>query len=206
MFDESYTQLEVNEIAEILDVINKQVEGSVFDPLETTILSIDVPFYKDYEYLNIADHATNPPLQRNALRKKGTMEFTLIDYRYQTLYDSNSNAVINLSEENVADYVRFFYEHVKGRHGKFNICESADNIQWKDEPPVKVKKSLNETVKPLEILEKSKGGVYKILAFMMLKDALFTTHIYVDPTGRVTMTDHEILMEDIPVLDTAVGQ
>ena len=38
---------------------------------------------------------------------------------------------------------------------------------------------------------------------MMLKDALFAVQVFVDPTGKVTMSDHEILIEDIPVLDSA---
>ncbi len=41
---------------------------------------------------------------------------------------------------------------------------------------------------------------------MMLKDALFIVDVFVNKAGTVTMSDHEILMENIPVLDSVVGQ
>tara|TARA_R110001592_G_scaffold3525_12_gene19907 strand:+ start:8932 stop:9552 length:621 start_codon:yes stop_codon:yes gene_type:complete len=206
MFDEAYTKLEINEIAAILDVLNQEVEGSVFDPLETTILSIDVPFYPGYKFLNVADHATSPPLERFVFQKDGTYDFIIINWKYDTIYDLNTKAPIALTDENVIEYVRFFFSHVKGRHGRFIICETADHIQWKDEPPPEVRKSLNKALSPLNLEEKRKDGVYVINAFMMLKDALFSVQIFVSPTGKVTMSDHELLIEDIPVLDSTFIQ
>ncbi|MGH1378459.1 MAG: hypothetical protein ACRBB3_06525 [Alphaproteobacteria bacterium] len=206
MFDEAFVKLEIDEIASILDVLNKDVEGSTFDPLETTILSVNVPFYDGYRFLNVADHATNPPLQRFVFQKNDSNDFKVIDWTYKIIYDLNKEAPISLDDNNVLEYVRFFFTYVKGRHGRFVVCESADNVQWKDEPPEEVRKKLNSTMKPLEIKEKRKDGVYAIKAFMMLKDALFYVDIYVEPNGRVTMSDHEIIIEDVPVLDSVFGQ
>ncbi|PCI55469.1 MAG: hypothetical protein COB36_07550 [Alphaproteobacteria bacterium] len=206
MFDEAFTKLEIDEIASLLDVLNKKIEGSTFDPLETTILAVEVPFYTGYRFLSVADHATNPPLQRFVFQKNDTQDFTVIDWTYKTIYDLNTTVPIALDDKNVLEYVRFFFAYVKGRHGRFIICESADNVQWKDDPPEEVRKKLNKTMQPLEIKEKRKDGVYAIKAFMMLKDALFNVDIYVEPNGRVTMSDHEILIEDVPVLDSAFGQ
>ncbi len=206
MFDESYTKLELNEVASIIDALNKQIQGSIFDPLETTIMAIDVPFYEGYRFLDVADHATNPPLQRFVFQKKDTQEFTVIDWDFGTIYGLNHDAPIKLTDENILEYVRFFFLHVKGRHGRFILCETADHVQWKDEPPAEVRKALNDALNPLELKEKRKDGIYVLKAFMMLKDALFTVDIFVDQVGEVTMSDHEILIEDVPVLDSVFGQ
>ncbi len=206
MFDESFEKLEIDEIASILNAVNKQVEGSVFDPLETNILAISLPFYSGYRFLDIADHATNPPLQRFVFHKDDTREFKIVDWTYKTIYEINSEAHINIDDDNVLEYVRFFFSYVKGRHGRFIICESADNIDWKDEPPAEVKKKLNETLQILKIKKKNKENVYEIEAFMILKDTLFKTDIYVEPNGCVTISDHEIIIENIPLLDPILGQ
>jgi len=205
MFDESYEKLDVNTVATILDSVNQIVDGSVFDPLETTILSIEVPFYKGYNFLHIADHATNPPLERYVFQRKDTTDFTMIDWNYKTIQKLNQDAPINLTDENIFEYIRFYFQFVKMRYGRFRVCESTDNIQWKDEPSAEVKQALNQTLKPLELIEKRKDGVYKVKAFMMMKDILFTVNIYVEPNGRVTMTDQEVLIENVPVLDPALG-
>tara|TARA_R110002072_G_scaffold217390_1_gene375125 strand:- start:891 stop:1511 length:621 start_codon:yes stop_codon:yes gene_type:complete len=206
MFDEAFTKLEIEEIALILDVINKKVEGSIFDPLETTIMAIDIPFYSNHRFLDIADYATNPPLQRFAIQKTGTMDFVLLDWSYKIIQQLNTSVPISLTEENVLEYVRFYFSHVKGRHGRFIVCETVDHIKWKDEPPEEIRKSINQAINPLEIIEKRKDDVYQVKAFMMLKDALFQSDVYIEPNGNVTITNHEVLIENVPVLDSVVGQ
>ncbi|MDH5723592.1 MAG: hypothetical protein OEY94_09765 [Alphaproteobacteria bacterium] len=205
MFDESYTKLELDDVASIIHEINKDVEGSIFDPLETTIMVIDVPFYDDYVFLDISDHATSPPLQRYAFQKKGVMEFTVLDWSYKVIYDLNLKVPIKLTEDNLIDYIRFFFGFVKGRHGRFIICENADSIKWKDEPPDEVRLALNTTIKPLKIIEKRKDGVFQVEAYMNLNDSIFKTMLYIEPNGRITMSDHEILIDDVPVIDSVLG-
>ena len=205
MFDEAFTKLEINDVAIILDDVNKIVDGSLFDPLETTILSIEVPFYPEYNFLHIADHATNPPLERYVFQKKDSRDFTMIDWSYKTIQKLNEDVPINLSDENVFEYVRFYFQFVKMRYGHFILCESADNIKWKDEPSSEIKQALNQTLKALELKEKRKDGVYKINSFMMMKDILFNVDIYVEPNGRVTMADQEVIIENVPVLDSTLG-
>ncbi len=206
MFDEAYTKLEIEEIASIIDVLNNQIDGSIFDPLETTILAINLPFYPNFRFLHVADHATNPPLERFVFQKNNTMDFTVIDWSYKTIQKINAEAPINLNDENILEYVRFYFGHVKGRHGRFIICETADHIRWKEEPSAEIKRSLNQALSPLERGEKRPDGSFTINAFMMLKDALFGIQVFVKPNGSVSMSDHQIIMEDIPVLDSVFKQ
>jgi hypothetical protein len=204
MFTEAFTKLELDEIADILDRVNNQVEGSIFDPLETTILSVNVPYYAGYRYLDISDHATKPPLQRSVLQKGDS--FVILNWSYKPIYELNELAPIALDEKNILDYVRFFFGHVKGRHGKFRICENLDVFEWKDEPSLDIRKSVGSWVTPMKLIEKSNAGIYKIAAIMLLKDTLFKVDVYVESNGRVTLSDHEILLEEVPVLDEVFSQ
>lgn len=204
MFQEAFKKLEVEEVARIIDQINKLVDGSLFDPLDTTILAIELPFYPGYRFLDIADHATNPPLQRYALEREGT--YTLMDWTYRPIYAVNEKAPVSLDQANVIEYVRFFFSHVRGRHGRFIMAESLESINWKEEPSPAERKSLGKLVEPLKVMEKLRHGVFKLEARMMLKDTLFKTDIYVEPNGKVVMGNHDILLEKMPVLDQAVGQ
>ena len=203
MFDEAYTKLEIEEVASILDRVNKKVEGSLFDPLETTILAVDVPYYPDFRFLDIADHATNPPLQRYALQKD--KDIYLLDWSYKQIYEVNQAAPITLSDKNVLDYVRFFFSYVRGRHGCFIPCESLENINWSEDLPAAERKTIGKMVEPMKISEKLKNGVYKIDAKMMLKDTLFSADVFVEPSGKVVMTNQVILSDKMPVLDNVTG-
>jgi len=204
MFQEAHVKLDLDETASVLDVVNEMVEGSLFDPLETTILAVDLPFYEGWRFLDIADHATSPPLQRYVFQKEDG--FIMLDWSFRPIYVVNELAPVKIDEETVLDYVRFFFSHVRGKHGRFILCESLENVNWKEEPPVTARKSFADFIKPMEILEKREDGVFKIDARMLLKDALFKVNVYVEPSGRVTLTDHEVLIEDMPVLDHVFAQ
>ncbi len=202
MFDEAYTKLDIDEIAVLLDALNKEVEGSTFDPLETTILAIDVPFYEGYRFLNVADHATNPPLQRFVMQKKDTMEFHFIDWRHQTIQAFNAAAPLALTEDNVFDYVRFYYSFVKAYEGRFIVCENADAIKWKEEPLAELKQ-IAANIKPMELTTKT-DDKFMITVFMMLKDRLFVASIVVDKSGTIDVADYEVLAQNLPVVDSIV--
>jgi hypothetical protein len=204
MFSEAFTKLEIEEVAEIIDHVNAQAEGSLFDPLETTVLSVSVPFYPGYRFLDIADHASHPPLQRYALNKG--KDFVLLNWSYKPIYDLNEQAPIKLDERNVLDYVRFFFSHVKGRHGRFKVIEGMDGIEWKDDLNIETRKSYGQMIAPMKIEEKTKEGIFKIKAMMMLKETLFKVDVYVEPNGRVTLSEHEVLVEEMPVLDEIFTQ
>lgn len=204
MFQDAYKKLDIDETASVLDSVNAMVEGSLFDPLETTILAIELPFYPGYRFLDISDHATSPPLQRFVFQKDD--RFVMMDWTYKPIYQLNQDAPVHLDEKNVLDYVRFFFSHVKGRHGRFVICESFENLNWKEEPPQEARRTFSEMIRPMAIEEKRPDGVFRIDARMLLKDALFKCDVYVEPSGRVTLSDHEVLIENMPVLDHVFGQ
>ncbi len=203
MFPEAFTKLDIDDVAVIIDAVNSQSEGSLFDPLETTVLAVSVPFYKGYRFLDIADHATTPPLQRYVLNKGD--DYIVLNWSYKPIYDLNERAPIALDAKNILDYIRFFFGHVRGRHGRFKITEGMDSIAWKVDPTVEQRKSLSAKIAPMKLEEKAKTGVFKVNAAMMLKETLFKVDVYVEPNGRVMLSDHEILIEELPVVDDVFG-
>ena len=101
--------------------------------------------------------------------------------------------------------MRFFFSFVRGRHGRFLITESVDDIAWKDEPPPNARKAIGSLIAPATLTGVDEGGNFSVAALMMFKDSLFKTSIRVTPNGVVTMKDEELVVEDIPVLDDVLG-
>ena len=61
-------------------------------------------------------------------------------------------------------------------------------------------------LEPLHIAERTSEGGYKLIARMMFKDSLFKTVVNVKPDGMVNLSDEELLIEEMPVLDDTFGQ
>jgi len=204
MYQEAFKKLELDEIATILDKLNPDIEGSVFDPVETTILAQDISFYPGYRLLDIADHAAMPPLQRYALYS--TSDFFILNFSNEPIYALNQRLPITLNKENVSDYVRFFFTYVRGRHGRFIICENVDDIAWKEDPPPSARKAIGQMLVPVTLKETDHEGSFILEATMVFKDSLFKSQVKIGPTGLVSLSDEELLVEDMPVLDDVFGQ
>lgn len=204
MFQEAFERLELEEAAVILDQINPSFEGTVFDPVETTVMAIDVPFYPGFKFLDITNNAVSPSQQRFVLYSAG--KIVVLDFTNEPIYSLNKELPIHLTEENIFDYVRFFFTYVRGRHGRFLIAESPDDINWKEEPPPAARKAIGKMLKPLTLKSGKSDSTYSMEACMMFKDSLFKSDVNITSEGLVTLTNEELLIEDMPVLDDTFGQ
>lgn len=204
MFREAFEKLELAEVATILDEVNPLLDGVQFDPVETTIMAINLPFYPGFKFLDIADHTGLPPLQRFAVYKPG--QAVVMDFTNEPIYTLNRDVPIKLSEDTAEDYVRFFFSYVRGRHGRFLIAENVDDIQWKEDPPPAARKAIGKMLMPVTLDSMAADGSYKMSACMVFKDSLFKSDIKVTPGGQVNLENEELLVEDMPVLDDTLGQ
>jgi hypothetical protein len=205
MFQEAFEKLELEEVALILDQVNPDFDGINFDPVETTIMAQDVPFYPGFRLLDIADYTSMPPLQRFVLYKRG--KHVILNSQYEPIYAFNKELPIKLDEDTIMDYVRFFFAHVRGKHGRFILCENVDDINWKDDPPPQARKTIGKMIIPLTLEERAEGVKdFHLKTCMMFKDALFKSDVTVKPDGTLSLSNEERLIEDMPVLDDTFGQ
>jgi hypothetical protein len=124
----------------------------------------------------------------------------------EPIYALNERAPLQLNDGTVADYVRFFFSNVRGRHGRFLITETVDDIQWREEPPPAARKAIGKILVPLTVTGRDPDGGFRLAACMMFKDSLFKAAVTVRRDGIVSLSDEELLIEDMPVLDDTFGQ
>jgi len=204
MIQQNFEKLELAEVATVLDRLNPLFQGSVFDPVETTILGAELPFYAGYRLLEIADHTVSPPMQRFVLY--GQDSAIVLDFTNAPIYALNKELPLQLNKDTVFDYARFFFAYVKGRHGRFLISEGVDDINWKEEPPPAARKAIGKMLRPLALKSSDPDGSYLLEATVMFKNSLFKSDIRISSDGNVSLSNEELLIEDMPVLDDVFGQ
>ena len=204
MFHEAFEKLKPAQTQEILANITPLFKGAEFSPHETTIMALDVPFYKGFKILDIADYTVMPANKRFVLyspRKSAVLNFT-----NEAIYALNKEVPITLCEETVEDYIRFFFTYVHGKHGRFMIIENIDDMNWKEDPPPVARKAISHVVMPVTLLDLYEDGGYHLECTMIFKDSLFKANIDVTADGSVNLTNEELLIEEMPVLDDRFGQ
>ncbi len=200
---EQFVKLDLLECETVLEEINPALKGSHFHPATVTILAQESEFYPGYRFFDMADYETIPNIRKFVLYKPG--DVVVLNWTNEPLYALNEKAPIQLDETTVLDYVRFFFTYVRGKHGRFIITESAEDVMWRDEPPPAARKAIAKMLEPLHITARE-GDNFKLNARMMFKDSLFKTTVTVQSSGLVSLSDEELLIEEMPVMDDTFGQ
>ena len=204
MYEEAFRKLEVEEAREISDLINPQIEGFDFDPALATILAQDLSFYSGHTLYDIADYSVSPAMRRFAVVKDKAV--TILDWTNAPIYALNGAVPLSLNDDNIDEYVRFFFAYVRGDKGAFVLAENIDDVRWRDDPPPAARKAIGNVLVPLAVIDQEKDGSYRLQASMVFKDSLFQSDIQVTEDGHVFMSNEELLLEDLPVLDDIFGQ
>lgn len=204
MYQDAFTKLESNEVSSILETYNPIFDGSSFEVKDTTIMAQDMSFYPGLRYLDIADYSCVPPLRRHVI--DGPDFNVVLDWSNAPIYQLNQDVPIHLDSETVCDYVRFFFDHVRGKNGRFLITESVDDIRWRDDPPPAARKTIGEMLLPLIVADSKGDGGYFLTITVMFKDSLFQCDVDIDVNGQINLHNEKLLVEDMPVLDDSFGQ
>ena len=201
--NEEWQKLDSDKTARILEEINPHIEPVPFAAEATTVRAQRLSFYKEYEFFELTDLSAVPGARKYALYKPG--DVNVINWTNQIIYETNEKAPIALDDDTVVDYVKFFFSYVRGRHGRFIVIETVDDIRWQQEPPLQGRRVMQDMLAPVRVIGKDDDGTYHLESFMLFKDSLFKTAIHVKPDGLIVLSDEELKIEGMPVVqDSAV--
>ncbi|MDE1151470.1 MAG: hypothetical protein PW788_02940 [Micavibrio sp.] len=198
---EDWQKLDSEKAARILSEINPHLEPVPFSMESTTIRSHKLGFYKNYDLFELTDLSAVPGARKYVIYKPG--DVNVINWTNQAIYETNEKAPIVLERGNVIEYVKFFFNYVRGRHGRFQIIETIDDIRWQVEPPLQGRKVMQEMLEPVTYVSQDEDGTFNLEAYMVFKDSLFKTKVHAKKDGLVSMSDEELKIEGMPVLQDA---
>ena len=197
MYHITWTDVDEEDVPRLLADINQEMEDGGFDPSETTIQRHELPFYADLELMLVTDESADPVLEKKVLYSEDKVY--ILNWTNQPIYTANEEAPIMVNEDLAPLYSKFFFDHVRGRHGRFMIVEDADEIDWSEEPPEEGKKSINDMITPVEVYETSDEGKISMSSYMIFKDSLFKANIHLEKDGMVSLSDEALIVEGMPV-------
>lgn len=205
MFADKFSKVENSDAVSFLEKLNPMLDGSSFSHLDVTILKHSLDFYSNCDFIEINDKNVYPPRILHLIHNTAGDNYHILDGTNEVLYQLNQTVPIQLNEDNIVTYVRFFFCYVRGKHGVFQIIDGVDDVHWKEEPAPNARKALGQMIEPLNLVAVTDSGEFALRASIIFKDSLFESSILVKKNGEVSLTNQEILVEDIPVLDDTFG-
>lgn len=203
LFQDAFVRLDPAQTEQLVKDIKPLLRIEPFRPAETVALARDLAFWPGCALCDISDQATNPPRRVFAIWKPGAA--VILNWTNEPIYALNKVVPLTLDDKTAPDYIRFFLHYVRGRHGRFLIADTVDDIGWKEEPPPAARRAVGKLLHPLRSKGKTPAGDRLFEACIMFRDSLFRTDIAVSSEGLVTLSNEQMLVEDMPVLDDALG-
>lgn len=204
MFAQAFIPLKKRDSKNTLKRINPLLVNTEYEEEQTTIMAVDIPFYHGYRLLSVTDHTVFPAKTHYAIDCED--ESYIITYSNDLIYKLNKKLPILLDEETALDYVRFFFSYVIGPYGKITPIENVDDISWKDTPPPNAKKAIAAMIDPLQIQEIGADGSFTVKGYFVFKTDLMTMQVKISKDGLIDISNEEILIEEMPILDDVTGQ
>ena len=126
-----------------------------------------------------------------------------LDLSNRPIYQMNAEGRLDLSADaQVADYIRFFFGAVAGRHGRFILAETVEDIPWTRAATSSDREGLARRLQYLEPWREERDGreIFVTRATMVFKDSLFIATITITREGIAGLDEEELLVDDgLPV-------
>lgn len=202
MFNNIWEEIDPEDVPRLVAEINRELKDKEFDAATTIGRRTQLPFYAEHELIELVDTGTDDPVFiRRALYRPG--DFQILTWANAPIYTTNEKAPISVSEENAPDYVKFFFNFVKGRHGRFVIVEHVDEIAWDGNVPEKGKEAIAKILQPVTVTSNEDGRI-TLVAYMVFKDSLFRANVHVERDGMVSLSDEALVIEGMPIIEDVV--
>lgn len=149
-----------------------------------------LPFYKGTALVRVMD-----PDERNGdqaiyyLDRGGT--FSRLDGSSVPIHDANALEPVDLSEDNILDYLHFFCRFVQGDEGPFQLVRDARELAALRDIDDNDYAELAGLVRPPSLYGRGQDGSFLCEGCVLYGDGLFRAQFAVAPHGTVEMLEHE---------------
>jgi hypothetical protein len=185
------------EIARLLPEINRHIQPARLRAEAVRMEMTPLPFYPDFAIYAITDLTDMPATTRYALYRPG--EVYMMNWTNAVIYEVNKLAPIRLDRKTALAYARFFFQFVRGRHGRFHIAERPADLHWKGDVDPALRQRAESLLLPLQAGSVDSDGKLQVPTTMIFKGSLVKTTISLAADGMVDLGDPDFLLDDLPL-------
>lgn len=203
MYNRPWEEIDPEKMPRLVAEINRSLKDRQFDANTTIGQRQELPWYAEYEFLELTDTSTsNPTFTRRIIYRPE--DFYILNWTNGPIYTANDKAPIIMNTDIVGDYIKFFFNYVKGRHGRFVIIDNVDEIAWEGSVPAKGKEAVAKIIKPVTVTSVEDSGKITLVSYMVFKDSLFRANVHVERDGMVSLSDEALVIEGMPIVEDVV--
>ena len=196
--EENWNAVTGEELVGFIEKINPVGGKHKVTPQTTQVHWRTLPFYKDLALIRVKD-AMWPNKKLNVFFLTESGNLYRLNGTSPPIHDVNGKGFIQVTEENVLQYLRFFCYFVRGEEGPFLIAEDMNDPLLPDGMDDQTKAVFENTLRPASYEGKDEKGNFRCDAIVFYSNALFIANFSVQPGGMIEMLDDEPVAADLPI-------
>ena len=205
-----WTRLKRDQAIQMLNKMGTAADAITFSKDVTEVAFKPLPFYSRFRLLRLTNYATMPAFTMQYL--SDDTRFIPLDGTAAPIYEANDTDHIHLTEENIVDYIDFFFSHVQGVDGDILLLKDPEKLPFIASLTQEQRQRLGKSFKPLRVYADIVPHSYRVSGTLYYDGSLISATIHADPDGKLTVFDQTLLMQgisfpqDATAYDLAIGE
>ncbi|MCB1683150.1 MAG: hypothetical protein KDI31_01645 [Pseudomonadales bacterium] len=192
----SWQRLPGDEARVIRELMDLQATRSV--PAMNLCMRKKLPFYPGYQLYKFLRLGISAAMRKDYV-VSDTAEVHRLDFASQTIPRLNETVPVLLRENTIADYLHFYFAFSHGRHGRFFLVESVDDLRFAGSMDPAARVDLASLIRPMLISRSSASAAADFIGecTFFFNNALFRCEISITGTGSVRLGGETVLQSDL---------
>ena len=192
-----YKDVSPQKTESFLKLIQENDNNQSFNKDHVKIMTQYLPFISDYERLVCEDYSTVPNQIKHYLRDVDSIK--PIQYSADPWLDNLlSEKNLDLNEQNIAAYVRFYFDYFINGSDTLKPIRFTDEITWQDDISPSIRQSMEKNLLLYpEINIEQENFLIKMPC--VFRQSIIIVTFNIDPQGRINIENRDILIDDLPI-------
>ena len=171
------------------------------------VRSVALGFYPGAHLVVLIDPARAARREVFALVRWG-QEVRVLDWSNEPIYRSNRDWALDVGDPGLqVAYIDFFFRLIRGRHGRFFLVETIDDVDLAPHADPAQVAALQRSMQGLRAIPPSKPDRVAFVGRMLFRDSLFEAVIEIavegEALGVIQLSQEVLLLENLPVAEDA---
>lgn len=181
-----------------LDQFNNIDGCYTVNPVHTQVDVAKVPWYEDVRLIRITDRNWDDARLALYYLLLGENQWFRLNGTSPPIHEINAISELQISEEYVIDYLKFFCFFVHGDNGPFYVLESMQDSALSEGLDESSQAHYTDLLSPAKCEGSDDKGNYKCSAVICYSDALFHADFEIKSSGFIEMLNDDMLDDDLP--------
>jgi len=201
MSTDEWEKIEHKDAADVMEDVNPYIHPIPFS-LEMTRLSVSrLSFYEDYKLYKMTNFEARHGVTKYTLRKPG--HAVVINWTAEPIYKINKIAPVQINENNVVDYIKFFFTYVRDRERNLQVIEKIEDLKLNGKQSAQLHFNVMSKIGPVSLESVDSNEGFDLLGYLLSCNTLVKSRIRVKKTGTIILSDEEKIMNIPPARNHA---